>query len=393
MLGLSRLLCGTVSPGDVLRYGKSSTNLPPHLLHYAREKKPVVVWAVGRRCNLKCRHCYSDSSNVQYEGELGTDECFKVIDDLASFGVPTILFSGGEPLMRRDVFDLVERASSLGIRCVLSTNGTLINEKIAEKIHESGFSYVGVSIDGDEAYHDEFRGVEGSYRAALEGIRFCKNAGVKTGLRFTLHKGNAKYLNHIFNLLESEDISRLCIYHLAYAGRGNSLVDEDLSHEQTKGAMDLIISRTLDFYKRGVEKDILTVDNHADNVYLLNYIKKNQPERADDVEAMLKWNGGNQSGIAIACIDHVGDVHPDQFWQHYTLGNVRQRPFSEIWSDENEPLLEALRNRKPLLKGKCSSCRYVDICNGNLRVRAEAAFGDVWMEDPACYISAEETKG
>ena len=390
MLGVTRLLCGTVTPGDALRFGRLSGELPPHLLHYSQDKKPVIAWNVTRRCNLHCAHCYTDSFDRQYEGELTTEEAKAVIDDLAAFGAPVILFSGGEPLLRPDLPELVERAQSRGIRSVISTNGTLLIHAVARELKDLGVSYVGVSIDGPQPVHDRFRGMAGAYHEAIQGIRNCQAVGLRVGLRVTLTQFSYANLRDIFDIVEVEDIPRVCFYHLAYAGRGDRIVKYDLSHAETRAAADLIFERSLDFARRGNTKDVLTVDNHTDAVYLYQTIRQREPQRADEVLQMLRWQGGNQSGIAVGNIDPLGNVHADQFTGSHTFGNVRERPFSEIWSDESEPVLAALRNRRGRVKGRCARCAYFDICNGNLRARAESFYGDLWAEDPACYLTDAE---
>jgi Fe-coproporphyrin III synthase len=390
MLGVTRLLCGTVTPGDALRFGRLSGELPPHLLHYSEDKKPVIAWNVTRRCNLHCAHCYTDSFDRQYEGELSTAEAKGVIDDLADFGVPVILFSGGEPLLRPDLPELVERAQSREIRSVISTNGTLLIHGVAEELKDLGVSYVGVSIDGPQPVHDRFRGMVGAFNEAIQGIRNCQDAGLRVGLRVTLTQFSYANLSDIFDIVETEDIPRVCFYHLAYAGRGDRIVKYDLSHEETRAAVDLIFDRSLDFARRGNTKDVLTVDNHADAVYLYQRMLRQEPERAEEVRQMLRWQGGNQSGIAVGNIDPLGNVHADQFSGSHTFGNVRERPFSEIWSDQSDPVLAALRDRKGRIKGRCARCAHFDICNGNLRARAESYYGDLWAEDPACYLSDAE---
>jgi len=390
MLGVTRLLCGTVTPGDALRFGRLSGELPPHLLHYSEDKKPVIAWNVTRRCNLHCAHCYTDSFDRQYEGELATAEAKAVIDDLADFGAPVILFSGGEPLLRPDLPDLVERAQARGIRSVISTNGTLLIHAVARELKDLGVSYVGVSIDGPQPVHDRFRGMAGAFNEAIQGIRNCREVGLRVGLRVTLTQFSYANLTDIFDIVETEDIPRVCFYHLAYAGRGDRIVKYDLSHDETRAAVDLIFERSLDFARRGNTKDVLTVDNHTDGVYLYQTVRQREPQRADEVLQMLRWQGGNQSGIAVGNIDPLGNVHADQFSSSHTFGNVRERPFSEIWSDESEPVLAAFRDRRGRIKGRCARCAYFDICNGNLRARAESYYGDFWAEDPACYLTDAE---
>jgi radical SAM protein with 4Fe4S-binding SPASM domain len=313
-----------------------------------------------------------------------------LLDDLAQFGAPTILFSGGEPTIRPDLFELVSHASASGLRCVLSTNGTLITPEVANKIAESGFTYVGVSLDGIGDVHDKIRGKKGAFEEALRGLRLCRDRGVRVGLRYTIHSKNLDQLPDIFNLLETEGIDRCCVYHLAYAGRGDRIRSFDLSPAETRAAVEYIFDRVQDFERRGVDKEILTVDNHADNVLLYKRMQRDAPERADDVYQMLEWNGGNQSGIAIACVDPQGNVHADQFSWDYTLGNVRERPFSEIWTDATEPRMAILKDRKAHLKGRCAECKWLKVCNGNLRVRAERYFDDFLAPDPACYLTDEE---
>ncbi|HEU4758836.1 MAG TPA: radical SAM protein [Dehalococcoidia bacterium] len=390
MIGISQLYAGTATAADPLRYGRDSARLPPHLLRFSQDRKPVVVWNCSRRCNLRCIHCYADSENQRYDGELTTGEARAVIEDVAGFGAPVLLFSGGEPLMRRDVLDLAAYATDLGIRAVLSTNGTLITRAKARQIRAAGVSYVGISIDGMGETNDYFRGRPGAFDLALRGVRNCVAVGQRVGLRLTLTRHNFRDLPQIFDLIEREEIDRACFYHLVYSGRGRGIAGSDLTHEETRQAVDYICQRALDFRHRGIDKEILTVDNHADGVYVYLKLLQEQPDRAEEVLQLLRWNGGNRSGIGIACIDNQGNVHPDQFWWSYSLGNVRERPFSEIWSDLSEPLLAGLRDRRPLLKGRCGQCRFLDICNGNFRVRALAVDGDVWASDPACYLTDEE---
>jgi 12,18-didecarboxysiroheme deacetylase len=390
MIGISKLYCGTVEPSDALRYGRSSAHLPSHLLQFSRDKRPVVVWNVTRRCNLKCVHCYAQAKDISFNNELTTGEGKRLIDDLAEFGAPVLLLSGGEPMVRPDLAELAGYAVQKGMRAVISTNGTLITREKARILKEIGLSYVGISLDGMEAVNDRFRGVRGAYAKALEGIRNCQEAGIKVGLRFTINKANVAEIPKIFNLLEEMQIPRICFYHLVYAGRGSKLIQDDLSHAETRAAVDLIIDRTKDLHDRGKPKEVLTVDNHADGPYLYLRLRRENPERAKGVLELLKMNEGNNSGRGIGCVSWDGEVYADQFWRHYSFGNVRQRPFSTIWTDTSEPLLGKLKEKKRHVKGRCATCRWLDICGGNFRVRAEAVSGDVWAPDPACYLSDDE---
>ncbi len=390
MLSVTRLLCRTATPGDALRYGRHSAKLPAGLLHFSADKKPVVVWNCTRRCDLRCVHCYANAADKPFAGELTTAEGRALLRDLASFQIPVVLFSGGEPLLRPDLFELAGYAIELGMRAVLSTNGTHLDDATADRIKATGFSYVGVSLDGLRDVHDQVRGVPGAFDASLAGIRRCRERDIRVGLRYTVHKLNLDELPGIFDLLESEDIPRCCFYHLAYAGRGEKLKRFDLTGEETRRAVGYVFDRTRDYHDRGLDKDILTVDNHTDNAYLFLRLEQEDPDWAAQVYQMLVWNGGNQSGIAIGCVDNLGNVHPDQFSWHVNLGNVRDRPFSQIWEDRSHPVMALMKERPRRIGGKCARCRFHSICNGNLRVRAHSLHGDWRAEDPACYLTEAE---
>ncbi|HUS92516.1 MAG TPA: 12,18-didecarboxysiroheme deacetylase [Phycisphaerae bacterium] len=390
MIGISKLYCGTVEPSDPLRYGRQSGKLPSHLLQFSADKKPVVVWNCTKQCNLRCVHCYATATGRPAPDELTGDEARAMIDDLGAFGAPVMLFSGGEPLMRGDLLELIAHAKAAGMRAVVSTNGTLITPEKAARFAEVGLSYAGVSLDGLEEVHDRFRGVKGSFRQALEGIRNCMAAGVKVGLRFTLNKRNVDDLPGIFDLIERENIPRVCFYHLVYTGRGGSLMAATLSNEKTRATVDLIMARTRAMHEAGRKVEVLTVDNHCDGPYVYLRMLRENADRAAACLELLKMNGGNSAGVGIGCVSWNGDVLPDQFWRHHVLGNVRQTPFSAIWADPDQPLLSKLRDRKGVLKCRCMHCRWLSCCNGNFRARAEAVSGDLWGDDPACYLSDEE---
>ena len=390
MISISRLLCDAIGPGDGLRYAETILDTKGINKAIQGIPRPVVVWNCTRQCNLNCVHCYANAGNQSLPEEMDTTAGKAFIRDLADFAVPVILFSGGEPLLRKDLFELASLAKELGIRVSLSTNGTLITREIAERIRSIGFAEVGISLDGIGAINDHFRGKNGAYQAALKGIRNCVALGLRVSLRLTITRFNFQEIPSIFQLVEAEDIDRVCFYHLAYSGRASSLRGEDISHSQTRSVIDVICEHTLDLYQRGLRKEVLTVGNHADGVYLYLKLKEHDSQRANNVLGLLRINGGNNSGIRIGAVDDLGNVHPDQFWWHYSLGNVLQQKFSDIWTNTSEPLMQGLKTRRKLLKGRCARCRYLDLCNGNLRVRAEAVYDDVWAEDPACYLRDEE---
>lgn len=387
MISITKLLFEEEYFGDSLRYSHSARGATDGT---TIGSGPVVVWNSTRTCNLRCVHCYMDSEAKKYAGELSTEEARQMIDDLAEFKVPVLLFSGGEPLLRPDIYALMEYAGSKGIRPTLSTNGTLITREVAQRIRDIGVGYVGISLDGLREVNDKFRGKPGAFEAAMAGIKNCVEVGQRVGLRFTINGHNLAELDNIFDFIEEEKINRVCFYHLVYSGRGHQMMEEDVSPEQSRQAMETIIRRSVDFERRGLKKEVLTVDNHCDGVYIYLRMLQEDPARAQAIKELISLNGGNRSGIAFGEIDPAGYVHPDQFTQHITFGNVRERKFGDIWTDTSNPILAGLKNRKPLLKGRCSQCRYLDICNGNFRTRAEAVTGDFWESDPACYLTDEE---
>ena len=397
MIDIGKLYCGGSSTGDGLRYGKEAGpdchgNSPHKVQKLASDRRPIVVWNTTRTCNLHCVHCYTDSDNLKYDGELTTAEAFKLIDELSDFGIPSLLFSGGEPFMRKDLFTLLEYASKKNVRPVISTNGTLIDRETAQRVKDSGVVYVGISLDGLEEINDKFRGVQGAFIRTMKGFDNCRAVNQRVGLRLTLTERNYLDLHGIFNFIEKEQINRACFYHLVYSGRGSSISKDDLTHTESRKAMDIILERTKDYFDRNLDINILTVDNHVDGVYTyLKMKEKNMPE-AEDIYSMLKWNGGaaNSSGVGISNIDFFGNVHPDQFWQDYTFGNIRERNFGEIWMDESDPIMRGLKHKAEHIKGRCRLCRYKEICTGSMRVRGFRIYNDPWAPDPACYLTDEE---
>ncbi len=388
MLSVSALIHGTVTTRDVQRHA-GGRRIPAALLHFTTAHPPVVVWNVTQRCNLHCMHCYASAQDRPYPDELTTTEGLALLEDLAGFGVPVVLFSGGEPLMRPDLFTLMRRAGELGMRSVLSTNGTRIGADEAATLREVGVSYVGVSLDGMERTHDRVRGAKGAFTGALAGIKACQAAGLRVGLRVTVHRSNVAEVPDLLQLMTEEGIDRLCLYHLAYAGRGARIASYDLSAEETRALIERLYGWVA-AWPEGDPREVLTVDNHADGPLLYMWLRRHHPERADEVAELLGRNGGNQSGVRIGCVDPRGNVHPDQFSWHQSFGNVRERPFSAIWTDSSLPLVDFYRDRRGRIGGRCGTCKFYDWCNGNLRVRAERATGDIAGEDPGCYLTAEE---
>lgn len=351
---------------------------------------PVVIWNLIRRCNLTCKHCYALSADHDYAGELGTQEVYTVMDDLRAFGVPVLILSGGEPLMRPDLFDIAARAQGMGFYIGLSTNGTLIDEPMADRVTAAGFDYVGISLDGLKPTHDKFRRLDGAFDRSLAAVRFLGARGVKVGLRFTMTSMNAHDLPALLALMREEGAQKFYFSHLNYAGRGNKNRKDDAQHQLTRWAMDLLFDTCWDYQQRGLEKEFTTGNNDADGVYFLHWVRRRFPDSAAHVEAKLRQWGGNSSGVNVANIDNLGNVHPDTMWWHHTLGNVKDRPFSQIWPDTSDALMAGLKRHPRAVEGRCATCAYLEVCNGNTRVRAQQLTGNPWAEDPGCYLSDEE---
>lgn len=383
MIGISKLYCNTIEASDKIRYQHGAKN------HAGR--KPVVVWNCTSACNLSCAHCYAHSGTGRNNSELTTEEGKMLIGQLADFGCPVILFSGGEPLIRKDFYELAEFAVSKGLRAVISTNGTLIDADTAKQLKNSGLAYAGISIDGMAGTHDKFRNRQGAFQEALTGIRNCRQAGLKVGLRCTINTANAAEIPGIFDLALKENISRICFYHLVCSGRGSEIRPSMLSREQTRRAVDEIIDYTAGLHSAGHKMEVLTVDNIADGPYLYLRMLREKHPGAELAFELLKRNGGGNSGVSIAAVGWNGEVYPDQFWRNHSLGNIRERAFGEIWTDLTSPFMNKLKEKSKYLKGRCRQCRFLELCGGNFRARAEALTGDAWASDPGCYLSDEET--
>lgn len=351
---------------------------------------PVVIWNLVRRCNLTCRHCYATSADKDFPGELSTAEVFDVMDDLYAYGVRVLILSGGEPLLRPDIFDISRRAKEMGFYVGLSSNGTLIDEHNIADINGIGYDYVGVSLDGLPETHDWFRRRKGGFAEALRGIRICRDAGLKVGMRFTLTRDNAAELPGLLDLMDEERVDKFYLSHLNYAGRGNKNRAEDAHHRMTRDAMDLLFERCRQDVQAGRGREFVTGNNDADGVYLLNWARQHVPDRAARLQDALQRWGGNASGVNIANIDNIGNVHPDTMWWEYTIGSVKQRPFSEIWEDTRDPLMAGLKQKQRPVRGRCAQCSDRSICGGNSRTRAWQLTGDFWAEDPGCYLTDQE---
>ncbi|PPD47499.1 MAG: heme d1 biosynthesis radical SAM protein NirJ [Methylobacter sp.] len=351
---------------------------------------PVVIWNLIRRCNLTCKHCYTTSADIDFPGELTTPEIYTVMDDLKAFKVPVLILSGGEPLLHPDIFAISRRAKDMGFYVALSSNGTKISKDNINQIAEIQYQYIGVSLDGIKGTHDDFRRVKGSFDEAMRGIHLCLDKGIKVGIRFTLTEDNYHDFPALLALMDAHDIDKFYLSHLNYGGRGNRNRKDDAHFDRTRTAMDLMFETCHQWLSEGKDREFVTGNNDADAVYFLHWVRRRFPGQADHIQAKLAQWGGNSSGVNVANIDNLGNVHPDTFWWHYHLGNVKKRPFSDIWPDVSDPVMAGLKQSPRPLEGRCGTCHYQRICNGNTRVRAMQTSGNVWAEDPGCYLTDEE---
>ena len=351
---------------------------------------PVVIWNLIRRCNLTCKHCYSISADTDFPNELDTDTIMETMYDLDRFGVPVIILSGGEPMLHPDLWEISAHAKALGFYVGLSTNGTLITEDNIQQIVESKYNYVGISIDGTRETHDKFRRKQGAFDAAMRGIRLCRDHGIKVGIRFTMTQDNTHELPDLLQLMDDEGIDKFYFSHLNYAGRGDKNRKDDVAHQRTRKAMDLLFETSMQSVKQGKHKEFVTGNNDTDGVYLLQWTRQHYPDQADAIQARLEQWGGNSSGVNISNIDNLGNVHPDTMWWNYNLGNIKERPFSEIWCDTSDPLMAGLKASPRPMHGRCTACQYAKICGGNTRTRAFQLTGDPWWQDPGCYMTDAE---
>jgi heme d1 biosynthesis radical SAM protein NirJ len=312
------------------------------------------------------------------------------MDDLKAFKVPVLILSGGEPLMRPDIFEIAQRAKTMRFYVGLSTNGTLIDEAMADRIAAQGFDYVGISLDGIGATHDRFRRLDGAFDRSLAAIRLLHARGVKVGMRYTMTAMNAHDLEPLLELMRHEGVDKFYFSHLNYAGRGNIHRARDAQFAATRTALDLLYERAWQAAKAGSEQDFVTGNNDADGAYLLQWVQTRLPRWAAPLrERLVAW-GGNSSGVNVANIDNLGVVHPDTMWWHHALGSVRERPFSQIWMDTSDPLMAGLKAVPRPVGGRCAGCKHFALCGGNTRVRAQQVTGDAWAEDPGCYLTDEE---
>ncbi len=351
----------------------------------------IAIWNFTNRCNLSCLHCYS-KAGLDATDTLTTSDIMATLPKLKANGVKFLIFSGGEPLTRKDLFDIALRCKELGIITYLSTNGLYVKQSNAEKILDT-FNYIGISIDGSPDVHDKFRGLKGSFDESMKAVDLLNSFGkTKVGIRFTITKDTFDDLAFIFDLAEQHNIPKVYISHLVYSGRGLDNLEIDLSKEQRMAAVNYILDKAFEYHETRRDIEIVTGNMEMDAILFYDRFVEKYPDYAGEMKRRLLAWGGNSAGQKLLNIDSEGFVKPDPFFP-VKIGNILQQDFSDIWTNHPVPLLQKLREHPRKLSGKCASCCYLDICNGGSRSRAYAIYGDLWAEDPSCYLSEEKIKG
>jgi len=391
MIRITQLVHGKGTVSDALKYRKKPPHqVPSRLLAFAETRRPVVFWNITGMCNLACAHCYISAGTVGHNNsrsrELSTEEAKAFIEDLAQMKIPLLLFTGGEPLMRRDFWELTDHATAHGLKTALSTNGTLITHDVAARIKESGIEYVGISLDGaTEETHDRIRNQPGCFKKAVQALRNCADIGLKAGIRVTLTRDNYEEIGRLLELSQELQVPRFCVYWLVPSGRGKEIYDRQLSPLEAYRIFKLLYQRACELDPEQME--ILTVDAPQDGIYLLERMKEEGNSEYENALRLLQYTGDSCSaGDRVANVDPSGNVYPCQFAQmdEFKIGNVRERRFSELWNDAANPVLKVFREKTKFLRGKCGSCVYKELCGGGCRIRAFARYGDIWAEDPLC---------
>lgn len=347
----------------------------------------IMIWNFTNRCNLLCHHCYS-KADANGTDSLTLEQIEQTIPSMVNAGVKFVIFSGGEPLIRRDIFDIAAAMKKAGIMTYLSTNGMYISEKNAKQIVDT-FNYIGVSIDGTQEIHDYFRAQKGSYTKAIEGIKHIQEAGGNAGIRFTLTKETKDSFYKMFDLVEELGANKLYISHLVYSGRGLDNLKIDITKEERREYVEFIIDKAFEYYQEGKDIDLVTGNMEMDSILLLKRFEKEYPDFVESLTKKLKAWGGNSAGNRLGNMDWEGNVKPDPFFPEY-IGNYLDTSFEDVWAGKSSDIVAKLRKSPREISGKCSTCKYIDICNGGSRSRAYAIHGDLWAEDPSCYLTNKE---
>jgi len=380
MINVSKLYCGLSGQSDELRYGRRP------------DFGPVIVYNCTARCNLKCIHCYSASTSAKAPNELSTQQAKALLKQLKDINAAVALFSGGEPLMREDLFELLEETNKLNLRSVLSTNGTLIDSDTAKKLKELDVAYVGISLDGLEPFHDKFRQTKGSFKAAIRGIRNCDKADLRTGLRFTITKENLDQVPAVFDIAADNGIRRVCFYHLIKSGKAKGLDTQTPTSKESRDCIEIVLEKTSEFVSKNILEEVLTVGNHCDGPFILTKLQQRGGTECDTARELLLRAGGNKIGEKIGCISWDGNVYADQFWRNYSLGNINERPFKDVWFDSDNQVIRKIRSKNEVADTRCKTCKFFKLCKGNYRFLGDDPTDENWLNEPACYLTDNEIR-
>lgn len=327
--------------------------------------KLIISWNTTNKCNLKCSHCYRDAGDI-CEGELNTEEAKILLDQIAKAGFKIMIFSGGEPLMREDIFELISYASKIGLRPVLGSNGTLITKEVAKKLKEAGIAAVGISLDSlDPDKHNNFRGYENAYKDTIDGMKNCRDIGIRFQIHTTVMDWNKNEILPITDFAVDTGAAAHHIFFLVPTGRGKKIEKELLNSEEYEELLTSIM-------KKQQQVPIELKPTCAPQFIRI----------AQDLNMNIRFKKGCLAGISYCIINPKGDVQPCAYLTE-VAGNVRKTPFDEIWKNSN--IFNELRTLN--YKGSCGTCKHKKSCGG---CRARAAYyndGDYMAEENLCSYS------
>jgi len=354
---------------------KSDTDSPTGQSPVKNADLRLVAWEVTRNCNLNCAHCRAAAKNQDYAGELDTSAALRLLDQIAEVGRPIIILTGGEPLMREDIFELAEYGTQKGLRMVMAPNGTLITETVARKMIDTGIQRISVSLDGaTKERHDGFRGVEGAFEGALRGIEAAKSQGVEFQINTTISKYNYDQIPDILKLAENLGAAALHIFLLVPTGRGKYIIDQAITAEEYEYTLNW-------FYDQKKKTPLQLKATCAPHYYriLRQRARKEGIAVTYDTHGLDAVTRGCLGGTAFCFVSHTGIIQPCGFLD-LNCGDITQTSFADVWW--HSEIFNALRNFDNL-KGKCGACEFKSVCGG-CRARAYEATGDYLAEEPLC---------
>lgn len=341
----------------------------------------LVAWETTRNCNLSCVHCRASATCGPYEGELDTPAAYRLLEQIAEIEKPIIILTGGEPLMRKDIFDIARYGTDLGLRMVMAPNGTLVTQEVAKRLADVGIQRISISIDGaDEESHDRFRGVQGAYKGAIQGIRHAKAAGIDFQINTTVTRTNLNQIPKILTLAEALGAIAHHIFLLVPTGRGKYIVDQEIDAREYEETLNW-------FYDQRNKTQLQLKATCAPHYHRI----LRQRAKADGEAVTFETHGldavtrGCLAGTGFCFVSHRGIVQPCGFLD-LKCGDVTKQTFSDIWV--NSPQFKELRNTSHL-KGKCGVCEYRRVCGG-CRARAFEATGDFMAEEPLCLYQPKQ---